>query len=39
VGTATSAVRLSGVRPEGKAAMAATDWLRGLRLDPGEAFA
>jgi len=39
VGTATSAVRLSGVRPEGKAAMAATDWLRGLRLAPGEAFA
>jgi len=39
VGTATSAIRLSGVRPEGKAAMAATDWLRGLRLAPGEAFA
>lgn len=39
VGTATTAVRLSGVRPEGKAAMAASDWLRGLRLEPGEAFA
>jgi len=39
VGTATTAVRLGGVRPEGKAAMAATDWLRGLRLAPGEAFA
>ena len=39
VGTATTAVRLSGVRPEGKTAMAASDWLRGLRLEPGEAFA
>ena len=39
VGTATTAVRLSGVRPEGKAAMAASDWLRGLRLEPGEGFA
>ena len=38
VGTATTAVRLGGVRPEGKAAMAAGDWLRGLRLDPGESF-
>ena len=35
----TTAVRLSGVRPEGKTAMAASDWLRGLRLEPGEAFA
>ena len=39
VGTATTAVRLSGVRPEGKTAMAASDWLRGLRLELGEAFA
>ncbi len=39
VGTATCAVRLGGVRPEGKPAMAAADWLRGLRLAPGEAFA
>jgi methionyl-tRNA formyltransferase len=39
VGTATTAVRLTGVRPEGKPAMAAADWLRGLRLEPGEAFA
>ena len=39
VGTATTAVRLGEVRPEGKAAMAATDWLRGLRPEPGEAFA
>ncbi len=39
VGTATTAVRLGGVRPEGKGAMPAADWLRGLRLEPGEAFA
>ncbi len=38
VGTATTTVRLGGVRPEGKAAMAAGDWLRGLRLEPGESF-
>ena len=39
VGTATTAVRLGGVRPEGKGAMPAGDWLRGVRLEPGEAFA
>ncbi len=39
VGTATDAVRLGTVRPEGKADMAATNWLRGLRPTPGEAFA
>lgn len=39
VGTATTAVRLGGVRPEGKTAMAATDWLRGLRLTSDERFA
>jgi methionyl-tRNA formyltransferase len=39
VGTATGPVRLTGVRPEGKGAMAAGDWLRGLRLQPGERFA
>ena len=39
VGTATQAVRLSTVRPEGKGEMAATDWLRGLRPAPGESFA
>ena len=39
VGTATRAVRLGTVRPEGKGEMAATDWLRGLRPEPGEAFA
>ena len=38
VGTATTAVRLGGVRPEGKGAMPAADWLRGLRLEPGERF-
>ncbi len=36
VGTATTAVRLREVRPEGRTAMAAADWLRGLRLGPGE---
>ncbi|MCW2500194.1 MAG: methionyl-tRNA formyltransferase [Frankiales bacterium] len=39
VGTATHAVRLGTVRPEGKGEMAAADWLRGLRPEPGEAFA
>ena len=39
VGTATTAVRLGEVRPEGKGAMRAADWVRGLRLEPGEAFA
>jgi len=38
VGTGTTAVRLGGVRPEGKGAMAASDWLRGLRPVPGEVF-
>ena len=36
VGTATTAVRLGTVRPEGKAEMAALDWLRGLRPEPAE---
>ena len=39
VGTATTAVRLGEVRPEGKGAMAAADWLRGVRPEPGERFA
>jgi methionyl-tRNA formyltransferase len=39
VGTGSTAVRLGEVRPEGKAAMAATDWVRGLRLQPGERLA
>jgi methionyl-tRNA formyltransferase len=38
VGTATTAVKLGEVRPEGKGAMAARDWLRGLRPSPGERF-
>ncbi len=38
VGTATRAVRLGAVRPEGKAEMPAADWLRGLRPEPGEGF-
>jgi len=38
VGTATTTVRLACVRPEGRAVMAAGDWLRGLRLEPGESF-
>ncbi|MGZ6804905.1 MAG: methionyl-tRNA formyltransferase, partial [Nocardioidaceae bacterium] len=39
VGTATTAVRLGTVRPEGKGEMAAADWLRGLRPAAGEGFA
>ncbi len=38
VGTATTAVRLGEVRPEGKRPMPAADWLRGLRIGPGERF-
>jgi methionyl-tRNA formyltransferase len=38
VGTATTAVRLGEVRPEGKPKMPAADWLRGLRVAPGESF-
>ncbi len=36
VGTGTTAVRLGTVRPEGRGQMPAADWLRGLRLHPGE---
>ena len=39
VGTATSAVELLTVQPEGKPQMAAGAWARGLRLEPGERFA
>ena len=35
-GTATTPVILDQVRPAGKKAMAATDWARGLRIQPGE---
>lgn len=38
VGTATTAVRLGRVRPEGKGEMSAADWLRGLRPGPAERF-
>jgi methionyl-tRNA formyltransferase len=37
-GTRTGPVRLGEVRPEGKPAMAAADWVRGLRLAAGEKF-
>jgi methionyl-tRNA formyltransferase len=33
VGTGAGAVRLGAVQPAGKKAMAAADWLRGLRTD------
>lgn len=39
VGTSTEAVRLGVVLPEGKRPMTAADWARGIRPDPGEAFA
>ncbi|MBF6209542.1 methionyl-tRNA formyltransferase [Nocardia puris] len=35
VGTATTAVRLNQVQPQGKRMMAALDWARGARLAPG----
>jgi methionyl-tRNA formyltransferase len=35
VGTATTAVRLDQVQPQGKRMMAALDWARGARLAPG----
>jgi methionyl-tRNA formyltransferase len=37
-GSRTGPVQLDQVRPEGKPAMAAADWVRGLRLEPGERF-
>ena len=39
VGTGSAAVRLDTVIAEGKRPMSAADWARGLRLEPGEAFA
>lgn len=36
VGTATSAVALGEVQPQGKKRMAATDWARGIRIEQGE---
>ena len=37
-GTATTPVVLGEVRAAGKKPMSATDWARGLRLEPGEFF-
>ncbi len=39
VGTSTAAMRLGTVVAEGKRAMSAADWARGIRLESGEAFA
>ena len=39
VGTATTPVALGEVRAAGKKAMAATDWARGARIQPGERLA
>ncbi len=36
VGTAADAVELGEVRPVGKRPMAAADWARGVRIEPGE---
>lgn len=38
VGTGTHAVALDQVTPAGKRAMAAADWARGARIEPGESF-
>ncbi len=38
VGTATTPVILGEIRAAGKKPMPATDWARGLRLEPGETF-
>lgn len=39
IGTATTAVRLNQVQPQGKKMMAALDWARGARLEPGAVVA
>jgi methionyl-tRNA formyltransferase len=39
VGTATTPVALGEVRAAGKKPMSATDWARGLRIQPGESLA
>ena len=39
VGTGSAAVRLGSVQPHGKKPMAAPDWARGVRIEPGERFA
>lgn len=38
VGTGTAPVRLGKVQPHGKKVMAASDWARGVRPEPGERF-
>jgi len=38
VGTASGAVLLGVVQPQGKKPMAAADWARGVRIEPGEQF-
>ena len=38
VGTASGAVVLGEVQPHGKRPMAAADWARGVRIEPGERF-
>jgi methionyl-tRNA formyltransferase len=39
VGTGSGAVQLGTVQPHGKKPMAAADWARGVRVEPGEKFA
>ncbi|MBE3073638.1 MAG: methionyl-tRNA formyltransferase [Actinobacteria bacterium] len=39
VGTASGAVLLGAVQPQGKKPMAAAEWARGARIEPGEMFA
>jgi methionyl-tRNA formyltransferase len=38
VGTASGAVLLGAVQPQGKKPMDAADWARGVRIEPGEKF-
>lgn len=38
VGTGSRPVQLGEVRPQGKKPMAAADWARGVRIEPGAAF-
>ena len=38
VGTGSAAVRLGRVQPHGRKPMAAPDWARGVRVEPGERF-
>ena len=39
VGTASGVLLLGAVQPQGKKPMAAADWARGVRIEPGEKFA